>query len=183
MALTINGTSIPSSGKVVCNGTSLKQLNIGGTKVWNSGIDLIAANNWTCTHYWQGWFSSNNNQLKLYMQADNTGSSNWVIVRSAALDLSGYSQITLTWDNGTAGINWMGFCGFSTNAKLQFNNWAGTNFAPEILITRDQGASGTKTFSIPSQFRRSGVYFYAERHLYATAIRFDNFILTKIQIS
>ena len=34
MALVINGTSIPTSGKVVCNGTSLKQLNIGGTKVW-----------------------------------------------------------------------------------------------------------------------------------------------------
>lgn len=47
MALVINGTNIPASGKVVCNGTSLKQLNIGGTKVWNSGIDLIAANNWT----------------------------------------------------------------------------------------------------------------------------------------
>ena len=54
MALVINGTSIPTSGKVVCNGTSLKQLNIGGTKVWNSGIDLIAANNWT-KNFLAGW--------------------------------------------------------------------------------------------------------------------------------
>ena len=58
MALVINGTSIPTSGKVVCNGTSLKQLNIGGTKVWNSGIDLIAANNWTKTSSQDGFWGS-----------------------------------------------------------------------------------------------------------------------------
>ena len=66
MALVINGTSIPTSGKVVCNGTSLKQLNIGGTKVWNSGIDLIAANNWTKTSSQDGFWGSSTSQPVSY---------------------------------------------------------------------------------------------------------------------
>lgn len=94
MALVINGTSIPTSGKVVCNGTSLKQLNIGGTKVWNSGIDLIAANNWTKTSSQDGFWGSSTSQLWLRAQW-RTDWWNWIIVRSAALNLTGYTQITL----------------------------------------------------------------------------------------
>ena len=36
MALTINGISIPASGPLKVNSTSLKQLNIGSTKVWST---------------------------------------------------------------------------------------------------------------------------------------------------
>lgn len=36
MALIVNSASIPSSGKVIYNSTSLKQVNFGSTKVWNN---------------------------------------------------------------------------------------------------------------------------------------------------
>ena len=165
MALVINGTSIPTSGKVVCNGTSLKHLHIGGTKVWNSGIDLIAANNWTKTSSQDGFWGSSTSQLWLRAQW-RTDWWNWIIVRSAALNLTGYTQITLQWDNnGVSGPNWIGFGGFSTNANLTQDDWITTHMSA-VLDTTQDGASGTKTFSIPSQFRKNGVYFYAERHFY-----------------
>lgn len=53
----------------------------------------------------------------------------------------------------------------------------------EVLDTEVQGASGTKTFTIPSQFRRSGVYFYAERHFYKANGTNEYLRFYKIQIS
>ena len=41
MALTINGTNIPTSGKVVCNGTSLKEFRANGVLVWTSTPDPV----------------------------------------------------------------------------------------------------------------------------------------------
>ena len=105
MALTVNGTAIPSSGKVICNSTSLKQVNFGSTKVWNNGIDLIAANKWTKTSSQDGFWGSSTSQLWLRAQY-RTDWWNWIIVRSAALNLIGYTQITLQWDNnGVSGPN------------------------------------------------------------------------------
>lgn len=182
MALVINGTSIPSSGKVVCNGTSLKQLNIGGTKVWNSGIDLIAANKWTQTSSQYGSWGSSTSQLWLRAQA-RTDWWNWIVVRSAALNLTGYTQITLQWDNhGVSGPNWKGFGGFSTNASLTQHDWNSTHMT-EVLDTQVQGAAGTKTFSIPSQFRKNGVYFYAQRNFYKANGTNEYLRFYKIQIS
>ena len=182
MALVINGTNIPASGKVVCNGTSLKQLNIGGTKVWNSGIDLIAANNWTKTSSQDGFWGSSTSQLWLRAQW-RTDWWNWIIVRSAALNLTGDAQITLQWDNdGVSGPNWKGFGGFSTNASLTQKEQFSTNMT-EVLDTQIHGASGTKTFSIPSQFRKNGVYFYAERHFYMANGKNEYLRFYKIQIS
>ena len=54
---------------------------------------------------------------------------------------------------------------FSTNANLTQDDWITTHMSA-VLDTTQDGASGTKTFSIPSQFRKNGVYFYAERHFY-----------------
>lgn len=118
MALIVNSTNIPSSGKVIYNSTSLKQVNFGSTKVWNNGIDLIAANKWTKTSSQDGFWGSSTSQLWLRAQY-RTDWWNWIIVRSAALNLIGYTQITLQWDNnGVSGPNWKGFAGFSTNANL-----------------------------------------------------------------
>lgn len=182
MALIVNSTSIPSSGKVIYNSASLKQVNFGSTKVWNSGIDLIAANNWTKTSSQDGFWGSSTSQLWLRAQY-RTDWWNWIIVRSAALNLIGYTQITLQWDNnGVSGPNWKGFAGFSTNANLTQNDWNTTHMT-EVLDTEVQGASGTKTFTIPSQFRRSGVYFYAERHFYKANGTNEYLRFYKIQIS
>ena len=56
MALTVNGTAIPSSGKVIYNGTSLKQVNFGGTKVWNSAVEKQYSIYSTAGR--SGWWSS-----------------------------------------------------------------------------------------------------------------------------
>ena len=56
MALTVNGTVIPSSGKVICNSTSLKQVNFGSTKVWNSAVEKQYSIYNTASR--SGWWSS-----------------------------------------------------------------------------------------------------------------------------
>lgn len=104
-------------------------------------------------------------------------------MRSAALNLTGYTQITLQWDNdGVSGPNWKGFGGFSTNASQTQKEQFSTNMT-EVLDTQIHGASGTKTFSIPSQFRKNGVYFYAERHFYMANGKNEYLRFYKIQIS
>ena len=182
MALTVNGTAIPSSGKVICNGTSLDKVNYESTNVWQRGLNLLATNRWTITSQQDGRIQSSATYLKVIANA-RTDWWNWIIVRSAALNLTGYTQITLQWDNnGVSGPNWIGFGGFSTNANLTQDDWITTHMTA-VLDTTQDGASGTKTFSIPSQFRKNGVYFYAERHFYKANGTNEYLRFYKIQIS
>ena len=187
MALTVNGTAIPSSGKVICNGTSLDKVNYESTNVWQRGLNLLATNRWTITSQQDGRIQSSATYLKVIANARNDW-WNWCVVRtSSALDLRGFTTITITWDNHGAGtghtaLNWQGWAGFSTNASLTQKEQFSTNMT-EVLDTQIHGASGTKTFSIPSQFRKNGVYFYAERHFYMANGKNEYLRFYKIQIS
>ncbi|MBS6866579.1 MAG: hypothetical protein KH196_12940 [Oscillospiraceae bacterium] len=90
MALVINGTSIPTSGKVVCNGTSLKQLNIGGTKVWNSAVEKQYSIYNTASR--SGWWSSFGNGVL------DSGLRYWMgrgQIFSPYIDLTQYTKITI----------------------------------------------------------------------------------------
>ena len=187
MALTVNGTAIPSSGKVICNGTSLDKVNCESTNVWQRGLNLLATKRWTITSQQDGRIQSSATYLKVIANA-RTDWWNWCVVRtSSALDLRGFTTITITWDNHGAGtghtaLNWQGWAGFSTNAGLTQRDWGNTNIE-YVLHTNTHGASGTKAFSIPSKFRASGVYFYAQRNFYKANGSNTDITFTKIEIT
>ena len=186
MALELNGTSIPSSGKMVCNGTSLKQLNIDGTKVWQSGLNLIAQSRWTATNWRDGYWSSSTSELAVSAKW-RTDWWNYMIVRSTdALNLSGFAQITLSWWNSAGDINFHGFIGLSTNADLDAADWHNTNIS-HVFVDAVGAAnmSGTnKVFSIPSSYRKNGVYLYVQRNYYESACTAcETFHVTRAEFS
>lgn len=184
MALTINGTNIPASGKVVCNGTSLKQLNIGGTKVWQSNLDVLAMDKWVLTHT-EGVVSKwSHSPTQLYLDAASPGGGwNYLIVRSNALDLTGFTKLTVTWNNEAGGsINHYGFWGLSTNSNLKYKDWMDSNINPKQDSVHN-GSYGTYSMTIPESMRKNGVYFYAEKHAYATNSNVGKVWYTQILIS
>lgn len=96
MALTINGTSIPSSGKVVCNGTSLKQLNIGGTKVWQNNMYLYHAGSRPVS--WTLWTTDNRQSASF--QASYINLETWFAWYSAGahcgnINTSGFKMLKI----------------------------------------------------------------------------------------
>lgn len=190
MALIVNSTSIPSSGKVIYNSASLDKVNYKSTNVWQRGLNILEQNKWTTTAAQDGSFTSSATQLRL-MAKWRSDWWNWIVVRSNAQNLTGFSKITVTWDNeGAWNINFPGWVGFSTNANLkQGEGWGDTRIEYVVVHTDPEnyggdGVSGTKTITIPSSWRKNGVYIYAQRNYYASTYESAQYFkLTKIEIT
>ena len=156
MALTVNGTASPSSGKVIYNGTSLKQVNFGGTKVWNSAVEKQYSIYSTAGR--SGWWSSFGNGVL------DSGLRYWTgrgQIFSPYIDLTRYTKITINLFiqiSGSGSVELaFGFCReaapndwiwYRTTGVKSGSNWTGPNISGTYDISGLTGRHRIKQMSI-----------------------------------
>ena len=154
--LTVNGTAIPSSGKVIYNGTSLKQVNFGGTKVWNSAVEKQYSIYSTAGR--SGWWSSFGNGVL------DSGLRYWTgrgQIFSPYIDLTRYTKITINLFiqiSGSGSVELaFGFCReaapndwiwYRTTGVKSGSNWTGPNISGTYDISGLTGRHRIKQMSI-----------------------------------
>lgn len=144
MPLSINGISIPSTGKVLQNGVSMSQVNRNGEQVWKQAVEkqYIIYSQATKSGWWSSFGSGAiSGELRYWIGRGTTYSPYIDLTRYTKIYINLFCQIQY---GGSVGLSF-GFCPQSNP-----NNWVWSKSLPVASYGSWAGPNITGTYDISS---------------------------------